>query len=452
MRPLHRPLLGFRQRSSVVEQGNHNPLVGGSNPSAATNPMGLGVAKAKAVEALPTAEDIRDASKRIAGAVERTPTRHSHTLSAIAGCEIFLKFENLQFTASFKERGALNKLLSLTAQERARGVVAMSAGNHAQGVAYHAGRLGIPATIEMPEGTPFNKVKHTKDFGARVLIDGATLSESYAHAQAIAAREQLIFVHPYDDPTVIAGQGTVALELLEDAPALDALVIPVGGGGLISGIATAAKSMKKDIEIYGVQAMAYPSMYNAVKQSQLPCAGATLAEGIAVRDAGEITQKIIRALVRDILLVRESEIERAIAELLEIEKTVVEGAAAAAYGAVIGNRALFQSKRVGIVLSGGNIDMRLLSNVILRELSREGRILSVVVEIEDRPGLLARIATLVGEAGGNILEVSHNRMMTDMPAKSATLGMVIEARDTDHANEIRKRLEEAGFILKPQAA
>ncbi len=251
---------------------------------------------------------------------------------------------------------------------------------------------------------------------------------------------------------MIAGQGTVAFELLEDAPSLDALVVPIGGGGLISGVATAAKSVRKDIEIYGVQARAYPSMYNVVRQSQLPCAGATLAEGIAVKDAGEITQRIVRALVRDILLVREDEIERAIAELLEIEKTVVEGAAAAAYGAVVGNRELFAGKKVGIVLSGGNIDMRLLSNVILRELSREGRILSVVVEIEDRPGLLARIATLVGDAGGNILEVSHNRMMTDMPAKSATLGMVIEARDTDHANEIRRRLESAGFILRTHAS
>jgi threonine dehydratase len=410
------------------------------------------VTKGKAADKLPTAEDVRAAAERISGAIERTPTRHSRTLSAIAGCEIFLKFENLQFTASFKERGALNKLLSLTPGQRGRGVVAMSAGNHAQGVAYHAGRLGIPATIVMPEGTPFNKIKHTKDFGARVVIDGAALSESYTRAQSIAAKEGLTFIHPYDDAAVIAGQGTVALELLEDAPSLDALVVPIGGGGLISGVATAAKSVKKDIEVFGVQARAYPSMYNVVKEAVLPCAGATLAEGIAVKDAGELTRQIIRSLVRDILLVGENEIERAIAELLEIEKTVVEGAAAAAYGAVIGKRELFRGKQVGIVLSGGNIDMRLLSNVILRELSREGRILSVVVEIEDRPGLLARIAALVGDAGGNILEVSHNRMMTDMPAKSATLGMVIEARDTDHADEIRKRLEEAGFALRTHAA
>jgi threonine dehydratase len=410
------------------------------------------VAKAKAGNSLLTVEDVRAAARAIAGAVERTPTRHSRTLSAIAGCDIFLKFENLQFTASFKERGALNKLLSLSPEERRRGVVAMSAGNHAQGVAYHAGRLGVPATIVMPEGTPFNKVKHTKDFGAHVLIEGATLSESYTSAQLIAAKDGLTFIHPYDDPAVMAGQGTVAFELLEDAPTLDVLVVPIGGGGLISGIATAAKAVRPDIEIFGVQSRAYPSMYNAIRQSNLPCAGATMAEGIAVKDAGEITRQIVRAKVRDILLVREDEIERAIASLLEIEKTVVEGAAAAAYAAVNGNRELFAGKKVGIVLSGGNIDMRLLSNVILRELSREGRILSVVLEIEDRPGLLARIATLVGEAGGNILEVSHNRMMTDMPAKSATLGMVIEARDLDHATEIRKCLEAAGFILRAQTA
>jgi threonine dehydratase len=395
-----------------------------------------------------TLADIRAAAAKIGAAIQRTPTRQSLTLSAIAGCEIHLKFENLQFTASFKERGALNKLLSLDQAARKAGVIAMSAGNHAQGVAYHAGRLGIPATIVMPEGTPFNKIKHTKDFGARVLVEGATLSESYAQAKAIAGEEGLTFVHPYDDAAIIAGQGTLALELLEDAPMLDALVVPIGGGGLISGIATAAKAIKPSIEIYGVQTRAYPSMYDAVKGANLPCAGQTMAEGIAVKDAGLITREIVRTLVKDIFLVGEGEIERAIAALLEIEKTVVEGAAAAAYAAVIGNPDVFKGKKIGLVLTGGNIDMRLLSNVILRELSREGRILSVVLEIEDRPGLLARIATLVGEAGGNILEVSHNRMMTDMPAKSATLGMVIEARDADHAEEIKKTLEAAGFPLR----
>jgi len=395
-----------------------------------------------------TLDDIRAAAAAILGAVERTPTHYSRTLSQIAGCNIHLKFENLQFTASFKERGALNKLLSLTAEQKKRGVVAMSAGNHAQGVAYHAGRLGIPATIVMPEGTPFTKVKHTKDFGARVVLDGPTLSQSFARALAIAKEEGLTLVHPFDDPKIIAGQGTIALELLADVPGVDVLVVPIGGGGLISGIATAAKALKPDIEIYGVQAALYPSMYGAKKGETVVCAGQTIAEGIAVKEPGGLTRRIVDALVKDILLVREEEIERAIAALLEIEKTVVEGAGAAAYAAVAAHPEIFHGKTVGLVLSGGNIDMRLLSNVILRELSREGRILSLVVEIEDRPGLLAKIATTVGTAGGNILEVSHNRMMTDVPAKSADLGMVIEARDAAHAAEIRKSLEDAGFHLR----
>ncbi len=395
-----------------------------------------------------TLEDVRAAASLIAGAIERTPTHHSRTLSKISDCDIHLKFENLQFTASFKERGALNKLLSLSSEQRKRGVAAMSAGNHAQGVAYHAGRLGIPATIVMPEGTPFNKVKHTKDFGACVVLDGATLSEAFVRAQAIARDEDLTFIHPYDDPKVIAGQGTVALELLEDVPDVDTLVVPIGGGGLISGVAIAAKALKPDIEIYGVEAALYPSMFGAMKGKTVICAGQTIAEGIAVKEPGVITGQIIRKHVKDILLVHEDEIERAIATLLEIEKTVVEGAGAAAYAAVARNPEIFRGKKVGIVLSGGNIDMRLLSNVILRELSREGRILSVVVEIEDRPGLLAKIATLIGEAGGNILEVSHNRMMTDMPAKSADLGMVIEARDAGHAEEIRTALESSGFTIR----
>jgi threonine dehydratase len=395
-----------------------------------------------------TLEDVRKAAAVIKGAVSRTPVMHSATLSKLAGCDIYLKFENLQFTASFKERGALNKLTSLTPEERKRGVAAMSAGNHAQGVAYHAGRLGIPATIVMPEGTPFVKVKHTKAFGARVLLEGATLSESFARAKEVAAAENLVFVHPYDDAKIIAGQGTVALELLEDVPDLDTLVVPIGGGGLISGICVAAKALKPSIEIYGVQAHRYPSMYDAIKQASLPCSGQTIAEGIAVKEPGGITRAIVAEMVKDVLLVSEDEIERAIAVLLEIEKTVVEGAGAAAYAAVAANPDIFRGRKVGIVLSGGNIDMRLLSNVILRELMREGRILSLVVEIEDRPGWLARITTLVGEAGGNILDVSHNRMSPDMPVKSADLGMTIEARDAAHGEEIKDALKNGGFVLR----
>jgi len=400
----------------------------------------------------PTIEDVRAAARAIQGQVERTPTRHSDTLSRITGAQIHLKFENLQYTSSFKERGALNKLLSLTPEQKARGVAAASAGNHAQGVAYHAGRLGIPVTIVMPEGTPFTKVKHTKDFGARVVLEGATLSEAFARAFEITREEGLTFVHPYDDPAIIAGQGTVALEMLADAEQpLDTLVVPIGGGGLISGIVIAAKAINPNIQIYGVQTRAYPSMYDNFKSANLPSAGQTIAEGIAVKEPGKITREIVRAHVQDILLVDEVQIEQALAALLEIEKTVVEGAAAAAYAAVLENKQLFHGRKVGIVLSGGNIDMRLLSNVILRELSREGRILSLEVEIEDRPGLLARVATLVGDAGGNILEVSHNRMMTDTPVKSAYLGMTVEARDAAHATEIREALTGAGFTLRPGA-
>jgi threonine dehydratase len=402
------------------------------------------------LSALPvTFADIEAAAAVVAGAVQRTPTWTSRTLSKIAACEIWLKFENLQFTASFKERGALNKLASLTPEERGRGVVAMSAGNHAQGVAYHAGRLGIPATIVMPEGTPFGKVKHTKDFGARVILKGAGLTEAAAEADRLKRAENLVFVHPYDDPKVIAGQGTLALEMLADAGRLDALVVPVGGGGLISGVAVAAHTLNPEIEIFGVQTEAFASMAAVLRGVPCPpCASQTVAEGIAVKEPGKITREIVRALVADILLVSEEAIEQAIATVLEIEKTVVEGAAAAAFAAVVTNRQRFAGKKVGLVLSGGNIDMRLLSNVILRELTRAGRILSVVVEIEDRPGLLAQVSTLVGTAGGNILEVSHNRMATDTSAKLADLGMTIEARDGDHARDIRRALIEAGFKLK----
>jgi threonine dehydratase len=394
-----------------------------------------------------TLADVRAAAKTIEGQMVRTPMRHSRTLSEIAGCDIYLKFENRQFTASFKERGALNRLEALSPEERKRGVAAMSAGNHAQGVAYHAGRLGIPATIVMPVSAPFTKVKHTRDFGATVILEGNDLKEANVAARAIADRDGLTFIHPYDDVKVIAGQGTLALEMLEDAPELDTLVIPVGGGGLISGIAVAAKGIKPDIAIYGAQAELYPVMRQAMRDEALtedPPAQ-TIAEGIAVKQPGALTTAIVKALVADILLVSESAMEHALAMILEIEKTVIEGAAAAGFAAVLKNPALFKGRKVGIVMSGGNIDMRMLSNVILRELSREGRILTLDVAIADQPGALSRVAALIGEAGGNILEVSHNRMMSGLSAKSATLGMVIEARDAGHAAEIRAGLEKGGF-------
>ncbi len=394
-----------------------------------------------------TFDDVRAAAKTIEGQVVRTPTRYSRTLSEIAGCDIYLKFENLQFTASFKERGAFNRLQALSPEERKRGVAAMSAGNHAQGVAYHAGRLGIPATIVMPVTAPFTKVKHTRDFGATVVLEGNDLKQANVAARAIADREGLTFIHPYDDAKVIAGQGTLGLEMLADAPELDTLVVPVGGGGLISGAAVAAKGLKPDIVIYGAQAELYPVMRQAMRGEALtedPPAQ-TIAEGIAVKQPGALTTTIVKALVTDILLVGEAAMEHALAMILEVEKTVIEGAAAAGFAAVLKNRALVEGRKVGIVMSGGNIDMRMLSNVILRELTREGRILSLDVAIADQPGALSRVAALVGEAGGNILEVSHNRMMSGMSAKSATLGMVIEARDAEHAAEIRAGLEGGGF-------
>jgi threonine dehydratase len=392
--------------------------------------------------------DIEAAAKAIAGAVELTPARYSRTLSSISGAEIFLKFESLQFTASFKERGALNKLLSLDAAAAKRGVIAMSAGNHAQGVAYHAGRLGVPATIVMPEGTPFTKMKHTSDFGARVVIDGASLGDSFVRAQTIAAERQLALIHPYDDPLVIAGQGTVATEFLAQEPDLDALVVPIGGGGLIAGMAIAANAIKPGLEIYGVESDQYPAMHNAVRGGNLPCSGQTIAEGIAVKDPGKIAREVVKALVADVLLVPESGIETAVVKLLEVEKTLAEGAGATALAAVLANPKLFSGRKVGVVVSGGNIDMRLLSNVILRELGREGRILSLVLTIDDRPGLLARVASLIGEAGGNILEVSHNRLLTGVSAKSADLGLVIEARDASHARDIKAKLESAGYKVR----
>ena len=396
-----------------------------------------------------TLADIRAAAERIRGAVVRTPSHWSRTLSRIAGCEVYLKFENLQFTSSFKERGALNKLLSLTPEERSRGVAAMSAGNHAQGVAYHAGRLGIPTTIVMPEGTPQNKIKHTRNFGAKVILHGVTLEQAFERAQKIATDEGLAFIHPYEDAKVVAGQGTIALELFEDAPELDCIVAPIGGGGLISGIALGAKYLNPGIEIYGAETELYPSMYDALKGATLPCHGQTIAEGIAVKRPGTLARRVLAAFCKDVLLVREGDIEAAVATLLEIEKTVVEGAGATAFAAVAANPDIFRGRKVGVILSGGNIEMRLLSNVILRELSREGRILSLVIKIEDRPGLLARIATVVSEAGGNILEVSHNRMLTELSAKAADLGLTIEARDAGHAREIREALETEGFVMRP---
>ncbi len=399
-----------------------------------------------------TIETIRAAQQLIKGHVARTPFNRARTLSDITGAEVFLKFENLQFTASFKERGAFTKLSSLTEEERRRGVIAMSAGNHAQGVAYHAARLGIPATIVMPIGSPFVKVKQTQDHGARVVVDGDGLSGAAAIAREIAAKENLVFVHPYDDDAIMSGQGTIGLEVLEDEPDLDVIIVPVGGGGLIAGIATAAKAMKPSIKVYGVETELYPGMYNAVKNEDEPAGGQSIAEGIAVRAMGERCVPIVKALVDDIVLVEEEMIEKAIALFLNIEKTVVEGAGSAGLAALLTKPELFKGKKVALILCGGNIDPRLLSNVILRELSREGRIINFTIEIEDRPGILAKIAMLVGEGGGNIIEVFHNRMLTHMPAKIAELRISAEARDGDHARDIIAHVRKGGFKVRELAA
>ncbi len=399
--------------------------------------------------ALPVSiQDVQRAAGVIEGAVLDTDFDHSRTLSEMLGAQVWLKFENLQFTASFKERGALNKLSALTAEERNTGVIAMSAGNHAQGVAYHARRLGISATIVMPEGTPTVKVENTRSHGAEVIVTGATLEDAAAFARSRAAEKGHVFIHPYDDPLIIAGQGTIALEMLRAVPQLDVLVVPIGGGGLISGIAIAAKAIKPDIEIVGVEAELYPSMLNLIDGGSRPCRGDTLAEGIAVKSPGKLTEAIVRALVSDILLVSEVELENAVTLLIEIEKTVVEGAGAAGLAAMIQHPQRFQGKCVGLVLCGGNIDTRLLASVLTRELAREGRLSEVEVDLPDRPGQLAKLTCVIAEAGANIIEVVHQRVFTDTPAKSAAARLVLETRDRVHLEETLARLRTAGFAVE----
>jgi threonine dehydratase len=389
--------------------------------------------------------DITSAAKTISGAVIETACTESRTLGEICGCRIWLKFENLQFTATFKERGALNRLNALSVEERKHGVIAMSAGNHAQGVAYHAKRLGIPATIVMPLGTPMVKIENTRRHGAHIILAGHTVEEAGPVALDHGEAHGLTMIHPYDDPLIIAGQGTIGLEMLKAVPALDTLVVPIGGGGLISGIAVAARSLKPDIRIIGVEAGLFPSMYNAIKGERLPMRGDTLAEGIAVKSPGKITTEIIRHLVDDILLVTEAEIECAVAAFINIEKTVVEGAGAAGLAAVQANPALFAGRNVGLVLTGGNIDTRLIASVLTRELAREGRLTQLSLDIVDRPGQLAAVAALLAEAGANIIEVSHQRTFSDLPAKATLLQLVIETRDRAHLDEVLTKLSASGL-------
>jgi threonine dehydratase len=398
-----------------------------------------------------TLKDIEAAAALIEGRVVKTPLLPSRTLSDMTGAHVSLKFENLQFTSSFKERGAIVKLESLGPAERKRGVIAASAGNHAQGVAYHAQMLNIPATIVMPATTPHVKVKHTAAFGAEVVLTGETLADAKDEADKIGAEKGLVWVHPYDDEKIIAGQGTVGLEMLDAAPDLNAIIAPIGGGGLISGIAIAAKAKNPAIEIFGVQADLYPAMHSVMSGADAPKeigGGQTIAEGIAVKRPGEITKPIVKKHVADIFLVGEAQIEHAINLLMMIEKTVIEGAGAASLAALIANKDRFAGKRVGLVLSGGNIDARILSYVLLRELAREGRILTIHIESQDRPGYLGMITTLIGDAGGNIIDVTHNRLFTALPAKAADIGLTIETRDAQHADAIMKELEAKGLNIR----
>jgi threonine dehydratase len=392
-----------------------------------------------------TVADVQAARRTIAGQILRTPMLPAPRLSALTGARVHVKYENLQVTNSFKERGALNKLASLTDPERRLGVIAMSAGNHAQAVAYHAARLSIPATIVMPVTTPLVKVEATQAHGATVVLEGETLVEAQAKAESIARDRGLTWVHPYDDALVIAGQGTIALEMLEDVADLDTLVIPIGGGGLIAGNAIAARALKPTIEIVGAEAQSYPSYWNALTGEQRPFGGATLAEGIAVKTVGTLPLPIIRALVSEIVLVDEPSIERAVNAYLTLQKTMAEGAGAAGLAAMLLKPERFRGRNVGLILCGGNIDPRLLSTIMVRELEREGRIASFRLSIPDRPGMLGHVATLLGDLGANILEVDHRRLFLDVPAKGAKLDVTVETRGRAHNDEIFKRLSKEGY-------
>jgi threonine dehydratase len=394
-----------------------------------------------------TVAEVRAAAAAAEGAIARTPTVAAPELTKLADAEVWLKLETQHRTGSFKERGALNKLLTLDAAQRRAGVVAMSAGNHAQGVAYHASRLGIPATIVMPEGTPFIKIDRTEAYGATVVLKGDSLAAAREAADALARERGLVPVHPYDDPAVIAGQGTIALELLADQPELDTLVVPIGGGGLISGIALAAKALNAEIEIVGVQSTLYPSMYRLLRGEAPgpPAAAATLAEGIAVKEPGMLTRRIVEALVSDILLVDEAMLESAVELLLERQKLVVEGAGAAGVAALLAEPERFRGRRVGIVICGGNIDARLLASILMRGLVREGRLVRLRAELPDVPGALSRVSGIIGGRAANIVEVHHQRLFHDTSVKRAELDVVVETQNRRHVDALIAALNEAGF-------
>ncbi|MBN8502061.1 MAG: threonine ammonia-lyase [Sphingomonadales bacterium] len=394
-----------------------------------------------------TIDDIRAAATRIEGAVVRTDCDYSRTLSAITGADVWLKFENLQFTAAYKERGALNALLHLTDEQRAKGVIAASAGNHAQGLSYHGTRLGIPVTIVMPRTTPSVKIMQTESVGGTVVLEGETFDEAYAHARGMERQLGMTFVHPFDDPLVAAGQGTVALEMLEDVPDLDMLVIPVGGGGLSSGMGVAARAIKPDIALIGVETELFPSMYNRLRHHELPCGGDTLAEGIAVKEPGAFTSEVLRRLLDDIVLVDEASLERAVSLLLQIEKTVAEGAGAAGLAAVLANPARFKGRKIGIPITGGNIDTRLLANVLLRDLARSGRLARLRLTLQDRPGALFKVMREFDHHNVNIIEIYHQRIFTHLPAKGLITDIECEARDKDQLDALVDGLRKKGYAV-----
>ncbi len=396
-----------------------------------------------------TLDDIRAAASRIAGNVIRTPTLHSRTLSKLCGAEVFLKFENLQFTAAYKERGALNKLLILGDNALQNGVIAASAGNHAQALAYHGARLGVPVTIVMPRTTPTVKVVQTESHGATVVLHGETFDAAYAHACHLEGERGLTFVHPFDDADIIAGQGTIALEMLADEPAIDMLAIPIGGGGLFSGVGTAARALKPGIGLIGVQAELYPSMFALLGKHDLPSEGDTLAEGIAVKQPGLLTREFVAGLADDIVLVGERHLEKAVAMLLEIEKTVVEGAGAAGLAALLAHPEKFAGRSVGIVLCGGNIDTRLLANVLLRDLARSGRLARLRIRLQDRPGALYNVMRVFDAQSVNIIEIYHQRVFTTLPAKGLITDIECETRDRDHLDRLIAALEAGGYEVTP---
>lgn len=392
-----------------------------------------------------TFDSIKAAAARLKGHVERTPLRHSRTLSEITGAEVWVKFENLQFTAAYKERGALNKLLQLTEDERRRGVIAASAGNHAQGLAYHGARLGIPVTIVMPRSTPFVKVEQTRSHGAEVVMEGDGFDDSSVFATKLSEDRGLVFVHPFNDIEVMAGQGTIALEMLEDQPDLEVLPVPIGGGGLISGVATAAKSMNPDIKVIGLEPAMYPSFTARMRGLNTQGGGQTIAEGVAVKQVGDLTYAIARPLIDEVLLIEEPDFERAIALYANVEKTIAEGAGAGSLAALLAYPDRFKGKKVGLILTGGNIDTRLLASVLTRELVRAQRIVSLRIVGDDRPGLLATVSQTIGAHGANIIEVAHNRLALDVPAKGAEFDVMIETRDAVHTQEIIDALRAAGY-------